>query len=241
MKNKRLKSDCKRGGVLYGKEYERANRKIIKRHQKNGVKFLGTSGVYIDETAIIDSGAIICAPCHILGKTHICEGTYVGAFTYIQNSKVHKNATVLQCVICDSEIDEGSNVGPAAHLRSNAYVGKNCRIGNFVEIKNSRIENGCKAAHLSYIGDARLGERVNVGCGVVFANYDGKKKRFSQVEEDCFIGCNSNVVAPVHIKRGAYIAAGTTVCSDLEELSLCVGRCREKIIKNGAAGRYKNG
>lgn len=233
-----IKSDKK---AVQGIRYERSAKKCVKRHMKNGVVFLGVSGVYIDETVKIARGAVIAAPCRICGKTQIEEGALVGAYSYLKNAHLHKNAYVSSSQIIDSEVDENAKIGPWAHLRSNAYIGKNCRIGDFVEIKNSSISAGSKVAHLAYVGDAILGENVNVGCGAVFANYDGKNKHMSRVENDVFIGCNSNIVAPAHIKRGAYIAAGTTVCGEVEELSLCIGRAREKTILNGAAGRYKNG
>lgn len=233
-----VKSAC---GVHISHATDYFSRMCIKRHIKNGVIFEGTEGVYIDATVTIGKSARIAAPCRICGKTQIGSGAYVGAYSNIVNAHVCKNATVISSHIIDSEVDEGARVGPWAYLRANAYVGKNCRIGDFVEIKNSHVSKESKIAHLAYVGDAVLGENVNVGCGAVFANYDGKIKRTSLVEDNVFIGCNCNIIAPSHIKRGAYIAAGTTVCGVVEELGLCIGRVRERTVANGAAGRYKNG
>ena len=110
-----------------------------------------------------------------------------------------------------------------------------------MEIKHSTVGEGSKIAHLAYVGDASIGANVNVGCGVVFANFDGKRKQSTTVEDCCFIGCNCNIIAPSRIRKGAYIAAATTVCGEVCAGSLCVGRSKPRIIENGASGRYLNG
>ena len=165
----------------------------------------------------------------IVGDCLIEDDVIISGDCLIENSVVRKGAKVQSSYIISSEIGEKTTVGPFAHIKQNSIVGNNCRIGNFVEIKNSILGNGTKCAHLSYIGDAELGERVNVGCGVVFANYDGKKKHRSKVGNDVFIGCNCNIVAPRVVEDGCFIAAGTTVATDLPKNTFCIGRERETI------------
>jgi len=216
-------------------------KRCIYKHIKNGVEFCGIQNLYIDAQVEIGKGAIICAPCRICGKSKIDGGAYVGAGSQITNSHICSSAQIINSVVADSVVFCGASVGPYAHIRKNCKVGENCRVGDFVEIKNSSLAQGVKVAHLAYIGDAVIGRCVNVGCGVVFANYDGKNKHISVVEDNAFIGCNCNIVAPACIKKGAYIAAGTTVCSDVDVNALCVGRVKQTVIQGGALGRYKNG
>lgn len=198
-------------------------------------------GVVVERGALIERGASLCGPCTITGKTAIGAGARVLPFCRIHNAVVGGGACVSASTLTDCEIGANSAVGPYAHVRGGASVGENCRIGNFVEIKASVLGAGCKAAHHAYIGDVDIGSGVNIGCGVVFANYDGKVKSRSVVGDGCFIGCNCNIVAPAHIGDGAYIAAGTTVTGDLDPLDFCIGRARQEVKPQGAAGRYKNG
>jgi len=124
-----------------------------------------------------------------------------------------------------------TSVGPFAYLRPNSEVGSHCKVGDFVEIKNSRLDDGAKAAHLTYVGDSDVGKKVNLGCGVVFVNYDGSKKYRSVVEDGAFIGCNVNLVSPVHVGKDAYIAAGSTITNDVEDGALYVARSKGKSIE----------
>lgn len=197
--------------------------------------------VFVEKSVTVWRGARLFGPCVVTGKSVLCEGCAVLPFCHISDSFVGRGAVVRASSLQGARVGEGSTVGPYACLRAGAAVGKNCRVGDFVEIKNATLGEGCKAAHLSYIGDAALGSRVNVGCGTVFANYDGAKKSRSVVGDGCFIGCNCNIVAPVSLGEGAYIAAGTTVTRDLESGDFCIGRCREKIRPHGAEGRYADG
>jgi bifunctional UDP-N-acetylglucosamine pyrophosphorylase/glucosamine-1-phosphate N-acetyltransferase len=217
-----------------------SNKSILKKLAKQGVCVFGKE-VYVGGNVTIEKGACLFAPCRIEGDTRICQGAQVLPFSYIKNCQIHANAVVFSSTLEDTVVGENSRVGPYAYLRNNTVIGKNVRVGDFVEIKNSTLGDNTKCAHLSYIGDAEVGASVNIGCGVVFANYDGKVKRTSVVDDGVFVGCNCNIVAPVHIKRGAYIAAGTTVCHDVGEGDLCVGRCRERVISGGGEGRYGNG
>lgn len=208
--------------------------------KKLGVKVSG-GGVFVERGVLFVGGAELFGPCVISGKTVIGAGASVLPFCHIQNSVIGSGAEVRASTLADCEVGKNCKVGPYAFLRGGAKVGEGCRIGDFVEIKNSVLGAGCKAAHHAYIGDAEIGRDVNIGCGVVFANYDGKVKSRTVVEDGCFIGCNCNIVAPAHIGRGAFVAAGTTVTGDLAPLDFCIGRARPKVKPQGAAGRYKNG
>ena len=132
----------------------------------------------------------------------------------------------------DSDIGSLCKIGPYAHIRPGSSIKGHNRVGNFVEVKNSCLEEGSKVSHLSYIGDGDVGKDVNIGCGVVFVNYDGRKKHRTVVEDGAFIGCNVNLVAPVRVKKGAYIAAGSTITKDVEEYSLAIERGTQAEVKD---------
>ena len=134
-----------------------------------------------------------------------------------------------------------TTVGPFAYLRPDAEVGEHCRIGDFVEIKNSRIGDGTKVSHLTYVGDSDLGKDINLGCGVVFVNYDGKTKSRSRVDDHAFIGCNCNLIAPVHIGENAYLAAGSTVVEDVPADALFVARSRGVVKEDWVKRRKEQG
>ena len=163
----------------------------------------------------------------IVGNCFIGENVSIIGDCYIENSIISNGCEIKSSYIISSEVGEKTTVGPYAHIKQNSNIGKNCRIGNFVEIKNSTLGNNTKCAHLSYVGDATIGDRVNIGCGVVFANYDGKQKHRSFVGNDVFIGCNCNIVAPRIIGNNCFIAAGTTISKDLPESSFSIGRVKD--------------
>ena len=201
----------------------------------------GDNNVYIEDGCVIEEGAIIYAPAHISGGAHICRGAVVYPFSFINASHVGENSVVLSSTLISAHIGRNSHVGPYAYLRDGATVGDNCRVGDFVEIKASSFGDGSKAAHHAYIGDAEVGKNVNIGCGVVFCNYDGKFKHKTRVGDGVFIGANCNIVAPLVIEDSAFIAAGTTLTCDIASGDFCIARSREKVLRGGAAGRYKNG
>lgn len=195
-------------------------------------------GVWVEKDCTVEKGATIFAPAFLSSGAHVCRGAQIMPFCHISRSFVGENTVVYSSTLIGAHVGKNCTVGPYAFLREGARVGDGCRIGDFVEIKASVLGNGVKAAHLSYLGDCRIGDGTNIGCGVVFANYDGKIKRASVVGKGCFIGCNSNLVAPLVVGDGAYIAAGTTLTRDLGEDDFCIGRARERVIARGAAGRY---
>lgn len=166
-------------------------------------------------------------------KNSIVRGKLKGQ-NIIEDSIIHKNTEVLSSHIFKSEVGENSTIGPYAHLRPNSKVGRNCRIGNFVEIKNSIIGDNTKIAHLTYVGDAQIGKNCNIGCGVVFANYNGKEKNKIVIGNNVFIGSNCNLIAPLTIPDNVYICAGTTLTKDLSEYDFVIGRSRETIKPNMA-------
>lgn len=176
-----------------------------------GVVLHSRQGLHIDQTVDIQSGAEVFAPNVVCGNTVIQSGTVVYPYCFLQNCFVGKNVSV----------------GPFATIRPGCNIGDNCRIGNFVEVKNSIIKQNTKIAHLAYVGDAEVGCGVNVGCGVVFANFDGKTKHKTVVGDNCFLGCNSNLVAPLCIGDDCFVAAGTTVTKDVGAHSFVIGRARQ--------------
>ena len=140
----------------------------------------------------------------------------------------------------DCEVQDNVVIGPYVHLRPDTVIGDNVKIGNFVEVKNSHVGTGSKLPHLSYIGDSDIGSSVNIGCGCITVNYDGKKKHRTIIEDNAFVGCHSNMVAPVTIGAGAYIGAGSTITKDVPEDDLGIARAKQKNIE-GWAAKYRNG
>ena len=157
----------------------------------------------------------------------------------IDNSTIGNNTEVKNSTIVDSTVGENTNIGPYAYLRPKSNIGNNVKIGDFVEVKNATIEDNSKASHLSYIGDAHVGKNVNIGCGVVFVNYDGKNKYKSIVKDNAFVGSNSNLVAPVIIEEGGYIATGSTITNDVPEYSLAIARERQIIKEDWVKNKNK--
>ncbi len=197
--------------------------------------------LYIEEGVVVEAGAYL-GPCVTLrGKTVIRAGAYIGQNSRIEDSEVGEDTHVESSVILESRIGSGSNIGPFAYLRPHSVIGDGCKIGDFVEVKNSNFGDGSKSAHLTYIGDADVGENVNLGCGVVFVNYDGREKHRATVGNGVFVGCNANLVSPVTVGDGAYVAAGSTVTEDIPEDALGIARSRQTNLEGWAAkkGLYR--
>ena len=197
---------------------------------KNGVEFVDIRTAYIDEDVTIGKGTLIC-PCVTLeGSVRIGSDCVIGQNTRIVDSEIGDRTNIQSSVITESKVGSDTTVGPFAYKRPNSTVGDGCKVGDFVEIKNSSMGDGAKAAHLTYIGDSDVGKKVNLGCGVVFVNYDGSKKYRSNVEDGAFIGCNSNLVSPVNIGEGAYIAAGSTITEDVPAGALYIDRGKGAVL-----------
>jgi len=192
---------------------------------------------YISPTAKIAEDAVIYPNNHILGDTVIGSGCRIMPNCIITDSEIGAGCTITATVMDGAKVGENTTVGPYAYLRKGADVGNHCRIGDFVEIKNATVGDYTKASHLAYMGDVTIGQRCNVGCGVIFVNYDGKTKHRSEVEDNCFIGSNCNIIAPVRLRENSYIAAGTTVTDEIPMDSFVIGRSRQ-IVKESSRSRY---
>lgn len=216
-----------------------AMRERINRHwMEQGVTLIDPTHTYIDRGVTIGQDTVIYPGNYLEGSTIVGEGCLLEVNNHITDSRIDNRAHLQSSTLIQACVGEGTTVGPNAYLRPNARVGQGCRIGDFVEIKNATIGDGTKVSHLTYVGDADLGEGINLGCGVVFVNYDGKNKARSRVGDHAFIGCNVNLVAPVHIGEGAYLAAGSTVTRDVPAGALCIARSRES-VKEGWVERRR--
>ena len=214
-------------------EYQKAEQERIERniaYLESGVDFIDLRSAYIEEGVKIGKGTVIY-PCVVLeGDVSIGENCVIGQNSRIVDSKIGDGTTIQSSVILESTVGNDTKVGPFAYLRPNSVIGDGCKVGDFVEVKNSTMGDGAKASHLTYIGDSDVGSKVNLGCGVVFVNYDGSKKYRSVVEDEAFIGCNSNLVSPVHVGKKAYVAAGSTITQDVPDGALYVARARGKVL-----------
>lgn len=199
-------------------------------HLEAGVNFVDIRAAYIDESVKIGHGTTIYPGVTLEGDTVIGENCLIGQNTGISDSVIGDETTVQFSVITESKVGKKTKIGPFAYLRPNSRIGDGCKVGDFVEIKNATFGDGAKASHLSYIGDSDVGKDVNIGCGVVFVNYDGKNKHRSTVEDNAFIGCNVNLVSPVTVGKNAYVAAGSTVTEDVPAGALAIARERQKNI-----------
>ena len=216
------------------REYEELENRRLERnlgYMEQGVRFIDIRTAYIDEGVKIGRGTVIY-PCVVIeGNVEIGEDCTIGQNTRIKDSVIGNGTAVQSSVILDSRVGSDTSIGPFAYLRPNSNVGNGCKVGDFVEIKNSSLGDGAKAAHLTYVGDSDVGERVNLGCGVVFVNYDGSSKYRSVVEDGAFIGCNVNLVSPVKVGKNAYVAAGSTITKDVPDGALHVARAKGKNIE----------
>ena len=214
---------------------ERINEKLM----LSGVTMIDPENTYIDDGVTVGKDTIIYPGVILENGTTVGEGCILYQGSRINGSHIGNGTTVENSVLLEARVGDRTKVGPNAYLRPGTVIGDDCRIGDFVETKNAVIGNGTKVSHLTYVGDARLGEDINIGCGVVFVNYDGTEKNISTVADGAFIGCNTNLVAPVNVGEGAYIAAGTTITRDVPSGSLAIGRVRQSVKEGWARGRYK--
>lgn len=205
---------------------------------KNGVHFIDANNVYIDLDVEIESGSTIMPNVHLRGKTKIKSNVLIETGSIITNSEIEKGAQILPYTIVeDSTICEGSAVGPFARIRPGSVIGQNCKVGNFVETKKSNLKAGSKVSHLSYVGDAEIGENTNIGCGFITCNYDGKNKHKTIIGSNCFIGSDSQMIAPVKIGNDCFVASGSTINSDLKDGDFAISRTRQ-ITKEGMAKKF---
>lgn len=215
-------TDAKSFNMVYNLLKDR----ILCGHISRGVNVFDKATCFIDDTVVIERGVNILPFTRITGTSKLLTGCTVSA-SYIENGWVGESASVEYSHLKDSVVGAHAKIGPFARLRG-AKIGEGCRVGDFVEVKASEFGEDVKAAHLTYVGDAKVGDGTNIGCGTVFCNYDGSKKHVSQVGKNCFIGANTNLIAPLNVGDGAFIAAGTTVTDDVGEGTFTIGRERQK-------------
>lgn len=220
---------------------EQALRSRINRHwMLQGVSILNPEHTYIDEEVQIGQDTVIYPGCTLRGCTEVGANCTLKENTVLEDSVIGENTTITQSIIVKSSVGQGANIGPYAYLRPGTQVGDGCKVGDFVELKKARIGRGTKIPHLTYLGDCRVGENCNIACGVVTANYDGENKFETVLGDECFIGCNVNMVAPVRIGDRAYVAAGSTVTEDVDAGALCIARARQSVKKDWET-KYRRG
>ncbi|MEA5619634.1 bifunctional UDP-N-acetylglucosamine diphosphorylase/glucosamine-1-phosphate N-acetyltransferase GlmU [Cronbergia sp. UHCC 0137] len=207
-------------------------RRIKEKWLLAGVTLIDPASITIDETVELQPDVIIEPQTHLRGKTVIQSGSRIGPGSLIENSDLGQNVTVQYSVVTDSVIQAGSRIGPYSHLRGHVEVGAGCRVGNFVELKNTQLGDRTNVAHLSYLGDTTTGTKVNIGAGTITANYDGVNKHRTKIGDRTKTGSNSVLVAPITLGDNVYIAAGSTVTEDVENDALVIARCRQ-VVKPG--------
>lgn len=201
--------------------------RINEYHMRNGVSIIDPDNTYIGPDVKVGQDTVIFPGTTLSGATVIGSDCQIGPNTEISNCEIGNNTVIRQSAAFDSKIGSEVNIGPFAHIRPDSDIHDEVKIGNFVEIKKAVFGKGSKASHLSYIGDAEVGADVNIGCGSITVNYDGKNKFLTKIEDGVFIGCNSNLVAPVTIGKGAYVAAGSTITEDVPGEALALARARQ--------------
>ena len=205
--------------------------RILDNHMKNGVTLIDRT-IYIESNVTIEKDTTIFPNTFIMGKTQIGEGVSIGPNSFMRNSILHNGVIIEGFTFMEgAELEEGVRVGPFSRVRPTTLLKKGVKVGNFVEVKNSILDEGSKANHLSYIGDAEIGKDVNVGAGTITCNYDGKKKHKTIIEDKVFVGSNTELVAPVRIGKFAVIGAGSTITKDVPEGALAITRAQQRHIE----------
>jgi bifunctional UDP-N-acetylglucosamine pyrophosphorylase/glucosamine-1-phosphate N-acetyltransferase len=194
----------------------------------NGVTIIDPETAYIDADVEIGADTVIYPSVQIYGQSVIGEEASIHSFSRISNSKIGTRSVVLEgCIVVDSSIGQSVSIGPYAHLRMGTTVADSAKVGNFVEIKKSALGSGTKSMHLAYLGDATIGNNVNIGAGVITCNYDGVNKHPTIIEDGAFVGTDSQLIAPVRVGKDAYVAAGSSITDDVPPESLAVARGRQ--------------
>ena len=197
-------------------------------------KFLNKKSCLIGPNVKFGQGVVIYPNNIIQGNTFIGDDCILMEDNHIVECNIGNGCKIHKSVIENSQIHDDVSIGPFARIRPNCVLKQGCKIGNFVEIKNSIIGKKCKISHLAYVGDCEMGENCNVGCGTIFVNYNGKTKSKTVVGDHVFIGSNCNIIAPVEIKSDSFICAGTTVTDQVDKADFVIGRVRQENKKNGA-------
>jgi bifunctional N-acetylglucosamine-1-phosphate-uridyltransferase/glucosamine-1-phosphate-acetyltransferase GlmU-like protein len=194
-----------------------------------GVIIVDAARTYVDDAATVGPGTTLLPGTHLRGDSAVGSGCLIGPDSWIESSLIEDGVVVRYSVLEGARVRERSTIGPFAHLRHGSDIGPDAKVGNFVEVKASRLGRGVKAGHLSYLGDADIGDGTNVGAGTITCNYDGAVKHRTVVEDDVFIGSNVSLVAPVTIGHGAFLAAGSTITEDVPPQALAIARARQVI------------
>lgn len=208
--------------------------RVNRHHMRQGVTLIDPESTYLSAECTIGADTVIYPGTVISGQTHIGGGCTIGPHTRIRNCEIGEETVVEQSVLEDSWVGSHVQIGPFAHIRPLSKIHDQAKIGNFVEVKKSEIGEGSKASHLTYLGDAVLGKDVNMGCGTITVNYDGKNKFTTHIGDGAFIGCNANLVAPVTIGDGAFVAAGSTITESVNVDALAIARSRQVNKENYA-------
>lgn len=213
--------------------YERAKKNIasckstVERLTKSGVLFINPESCYVEESVKIGKGTVIEQNVMLQGATVIGENCVIGMGSKLVDTEVGDGSELLSVVAISAKLGKRVLAGPFSYIRPETVISDDVKVGDFVEVKNAVVGEGTKIAHLTYVGDSDVGKNVNFGCGTVTVNYDGKKKFRCKIGDDCFIGCNTNLIAPVEVKAGAYTAAGSTITEEVPENTLAIARARQ--------------
>ena len=228
-----------RSGPVWDSAQYFARHASVDRLSAAAVRFLDKESAYIGPRVRVGGGTVILPGTILRGETVIGGSCEIGPNTMIRDCVIGDRVTVNASQLNESTVDDGAAVGPFAYVRPHCHVGKDVKVGDFVELKNSTIGDGTKISHLTYVGDTDAGAHINFGCGTVTVNYDGTAKFRTTIGDHAFIGCNTNLVAPVKIGEGAYTAAGSTVTEDVPADSLCIARSPQTIKVQWAAKRRR--
>ena len=204
-----------------------------------GVRLMDASSCYVGPQVQVGSGTVLLPGTILRGETFIGKGCEIGPYSMIRDCVIGDKVTVNQSQLNESTVETEAKIGPFAYIRPDCHVGAGVKVGDFVELKNSIIGAGTKISHLTYVGDSDVGQKVNFGCGTVTVNYDGSTKFRTTIGDNAFIGCNTNLVAPVKVGDGAYTAAGSTITNDVPPDSLAIARSMQMVKKQWAAKRRK--
>lgn len=213
--------------------YERAKKNIenckttVERLTKSGVLFINPESCYVEESVKIGKGTVIEQNVMLQGATVIGENCVIGMGSKLVDTEIGDGSELLSVVAISAKLGKRVLAGPFSYIRPETVISDDVKVGDFVEVKNAVVGEGTKIAHLTYVGDSDVGKNVNFGCGTVTVNYDGKKKFRCKIGDDCFIGCNTNLIAPVEVKAGAYTAAGSTITEEVPENTLAIARARQ--------------
>ncbi len=219
---------------------ENARQKVIEKHMDGGVDFICTDGVIIGTDVEIEAATVIQPGTILKGKTKIGSHCKIGPNCIIDNTTIGQHCKLNNVQAYNSVIEDNVKIGPFVHIRPNSYIKSGVKIGDFVEVKNSTVGEQTSIAHLTYVGDSDVGKKVNFGCGTVTVNYDGISKQRCEIGDSCFIGCNTNLIAPVKLGNGVYTAAGSTITKDVPDYALAVERGQLKVKEGYSLRKLKN-